>query len=92
MSLLTEIKDYMSYPRYPDILSAVPNADFIEDEIVDHTRWYVVHEAVYARGDEYVMIRYEEPATEEGDYSEGMEPEVFRVEPVETTTVVWSKA
>lgn len=69
-----------------------------EDEIVDHTRWGVIHDAVYLRKtiagyapltftDEYVRVRYTEPATESQDWSDFDAPIIEEVEPVEVTVI-----
>lgn len=82
MSLLSDFQDVLK-----DEPTAGPH-DF-EDEVVSDLhvysgRWTETHRAVFKRGDEYVALDYEVPATE---YQEGSEAEsfVYAVEPYEVT-------
>jgi hypothetical protein len=68
----------------------------LSDEIVDTSRWAVIHEAVYLRktisgrdpltfSDEYVRVTYREPATENQDWGDEGPPDIEEVVPVEVT-------
>lgn len=52
----------------------------IEDEIVETSRWGIVHEAVYQEGDRFWRVTYVEPATEYQDW-DSSETVIYEVEP-----------
>lgn len=101
MSLKEDIvKWFDGTTKWPGDLDAPGEVDcvLIGDEIVDTTRWAVIHEAVYMRktlanrvcdelifSDEYVRVRYKEPATEYQDWGDEGPPEIEEVVPVEVT-------
>lgn len=85
---------------YSDPVDIGVDCVLVEDEITDTTRWGIVHNAVFQRKtiirrnpiefrDEYVMVEYQEPATEEQDWESFGEPTCFPVEPYEVTTTAW---
>lgn len=70
MSLLEDITKAVEEGFAPDeITTALTDVRLVQDEIVDHGRWFVYHEAVFSRWNgnlsvEYVGVQYAEPATE----------------------------
>lgn len=106
MSLKEEIKTFLSHSGNiaPEIADEVPNVTLVEDEIVDTTRWAIIHEAVYVRklvGEinpdltyltEYVQVTYAEPATEYQEWDDLADPNaVVEVEPYEETVIKFKK-
>lgn len=101
MSLKEDIKAWFGdTTKWPGDLAGDLECAFVEDEIVDTSRWAVVHEAVYLRktiesydpltfSDEYVRVTYKEPATESQDWGGEGPPDVEEVVPVEVTTVIF---
>ena len=97
MSLKEDIvKWFDGTTKWPGDLEDEVDCVLLGDEIVDHSRWAVIHEAVYLRktiagrepltfSDEYVRVRYKEPATEYQDWGDEGEPDVEEVVPVEVT-------
>lgn len=97
MSLKQDIIDWFGgTTKWPGDLDEEVGAVLINDEIVDTSRWSVVHEAVYLRktvstnspltfSDEYVRVTYREPATEYQDWGDEGAPDVVEVKPVEVT-------
>lgn len=65
-------------------------AELVSDEYVDSSRWSEHWTAVFRRGDEYVALGYEVPATEMqegGDFYS----EVYEVKPVQVTRWIYEK-
>lgn len=99
MSLKEDIKNWFGgTTKWPGDLDAPGEVDcvLLSDEIIDTSRWAVIHEAVYLRktiaarepltfSDEYVRVRYKEPATEYQDWGDEGEPDIEEVVPVEVT-------
>lgn len=82
--------------KWPGDLTEDVDCVLLDDEIVDTSRWAVIHEAVYLRktiagrepltfSDEYVRVTYKEPATEYQDWGDEGEPDIVEVVPVEVT-------
>jgi hypothetical protein len=68
----------------------VDNVECVSDEFVSERRWTTLHTAVFKRGDEYVALDYESPATEMhegGDFDH----EFYVVRPVEVTVTKYEK-
>lgn len=62
----------------------------VRDEIVDHTRWAVIHEVVFRFERAFYMVTYSDPATEHQEvetWGYGSSVEAARVKPVEVTKV-----
>lgn len=100
MSLKSDIVGFFGGEnKWPGgIESDVDNVTLVSDEIVDHGRWSVIHEAVYLRKEvdtvdpltfrtEYVRVTYQEPATEEQEWDGFNVPDIEEVVPVEYTAV-----
>lgn len=95
MSLKEDINKWFGdATRWPGDLTEEVDCVLLDDAIVDTSRWAVVHEAVYLRktiagrnpltfSDEYVRVRYKEPATEYQDWGDEGPPVVEEVVPVE---------
>ena len=83
--------------HYQEALTDLSDEDVTVVEDSDtgaYSRWSNVNRAVLRRGDEYVAVVYNEPATENQDWSDWSsdEVEVYAVTPVEVTTVEYRKA
>lgn len=98
MSLLEDLTEYGKTMTYPDPIGDGIDCAFVDDYIVDTSRWSIIHEAIYLRKtivnhnplefeDEYVMMVYREPATESQDWGDEGEPELYHVRPVEETVI-----
>lgn len=101
MTLKQDIKDWFDgTTKWPGDLAGDGDDQvdcvLVSDEIIDTSRWAVIHEAVYLRktiagrepltfSDEYVRVRYKEPATEYQDWGDEGEPDIEEVVPVEVT-------
>lgn len=99
MSLKEDIvKWFDGTTKWPGDLEDEVDCVLLDDEIIDTSRWAVIHEAVYLRKtvanrmcdeltftDEYVRVRYKEPATEYQDWGDEGPPEIEEVVPVEVT-------
>lgn len=101
MSLKEDIKNWFGdTTKWPGDLAGDDEGQvdcvLVSDEIIDTSRWAIIHEAVYLRktiagrepltfSDEYVRVRYKEPATEYQDWGDEGEPDVEEVVPVEVT-------
>lgn len=101
MSLLYELKEYCKSADSIDPQCEGVDCVLVEDEIIDNTRWFVVHRAVYHRKtivhrdpiefqDEYVAVEYNEPATEYQEWETGSAV-VYEVVPEEVTTIVFRR-
>lgn len=88
MSLLTDVQEYCDENNFtPD--GAEVNADVVEYEYTEHTRWSIFTRTVFRRGDEYVAVEEETPATE---YQEvDTPPEIYAVRPAEVTVTKYEK-
>jgi hypothetical protein len=101
MTLLQEITDWFAgTTKWPGGLEDdIDNITLVEDKIVDTGRWSVIHDAVYVRKlvhtvepeitylDEYVGVRYREPATEMQDWGDEGPPDIYALEPYEETVI-----
>jgi hypothetical protein len=93
MSLVEDISTVLEngFSVY-DITGALPDVRLVEDEIVDTSRWYIHHEAIYMRSEpkSYACVSYSEPATEYQDATD--EPvAIYKVEPYEITVTKYRK-
>lgn len=105
MTLLEDITQWFGgTTKWPGSLdNEVPNCTLVEDEIVDTGRWSIIHDAVYVRKlvhtvepeitylDEYVNVRYKEPATESQDWGDEGAPDIWPVEAYEETVTKFRK-
>lgn len=91
MSLVEDIKLALSRGfDVSEIGVALPYAKCVEDEIVDTTRWFIIHEAVWADDSHYAIVSYSEPATEYQDADD--EPvDVYAAEPYTETVIKYRK-
>lgn len=93
MSLLSECQalegGYNGLNSY-HVEEEIENVEKLEDEMTGDSRWSIFHRAVFKRGDEYVALDYETPATE---YQEGgdFSHEFYVVEPYEVTVTKFRK-
>lgn len=93
MSLLDECQalkgGYNGVSSYT-VEDEIENIEKVEDEFTGDSRWSTFHRAVFKRGDEYVALDYERPATE---YQEGgdFHHEFYLVEPYEVTVTKYRK-
>lgn len=88
MSLFEQMSDYADdYGN--DVIWKFRDLE-VHSEITDHTRWSVVHFAVFKRDDEFVGVEYETAATEYQDDEEFF-PEVFAVTPEEKVITVYRR-
>lgn len=62
----------------------------VEDEIVDTSRWGIVHQAVYRENYRYWMVTYEEPATEMQDW-DSYGTTIYEVESYAVTVTKYRK-
>lgn len=97
MSLKSDIEDWFDgTTKWPGDLHYDVDCVLLSDEIVDTGRWSVTHDAVYHRktlvgrepltfSDEYVRVRYKEPATEMQGWGDEGPPDIVEVEPVEVS-------
>lgn len=104
MSLLEDLTEYGKTMRYPDPQGDGVDCVCVSDEIVDTSRWAVIHHAVYQRKnhsvddsgkvtltDEFVQMVYREPATESQDWGDEGPPSLYEVEPVEVTVTQYRR-
>lgn len=93
MSLLSELNalegGYNGVNAYT-VEDEVENVEKVSDEHTYSGRWSEHWTAVFKRGDEYVALDYEQPATE---YQEGgdFHHECYVVEPYEVTVTKYRK-
>lgn len=93
MSLLSDIKSYLANENDTadnDEIRAFFDAEEVSNEFQDSGRWTEHWISVFRRGDEYVALSYEVPATEYQEDSEG-ESEAYEVEPVEVVVIKYVK-
>ena len=68
-------------------------AEIIKDEVIEHTRWSVVHELIFKKDDKFYVSHYSIGATENQDESayeyDDAEIECTEVFPVEKTVIVY---
>lgn len=90
MSLLEDIKAYFGDKgKWPgSITGEIKGTVLVEDEIVDTSRWSIIHTAVYKRDEEYVGVDYHEPATESQNWEDWGAPDVYPVHPEVITVTV----
>lgn len=72
------------------VLDEGVDAEVVDEEYLDSGRWSEHHRAVFKRGNEYVAMEYEVPATEMqegGDF----DYEFYVVEPYEVTVTKYRK-
>lgn len=92
MSLLDDFKTLLNDKNEgatPDDVD-IDDAFLVSDEYIESRRWYESWVAVFQRGDEYVALQYQVPATEMqegGDFYS----EVYTVRPVEVTVTKYEK-
>lgn len=103
MSLKEEIVAWFGgTTKWPGDLHDEVDCVLVDDEIVDTSRWAVIHQAIYQRktivgrdpltfSDEYVRVTYREPATEYQDWGDEGEPDVEEVVPKEVTVIEFVK-
>lgn len=94
MSLLDELNNLLeeeggSLNAY-EVSEYISDVEKVDDEYLGSGRWTEHHRAVFKRGEEYVALDYELPATEMQEGSEG-ESEVYAVEPYEVTVTKYRK-
>jgi hypothetical protein len=65
------------------VLDEIEDAELVKDEVVGTTRWAYQNEAILKRGDEYVAMEYDSPATEYQD--DDYDYSFYAVEPYERT-------
>lgn len=66
--------------------------EVLEDEIMDHTRWSVVHSLIVRIGDKFYQTSYSRGATESQDerpFEYDDEVEFVQVEQIEKVIKVW---
>ena len=93
MSLLEDFRNVLAEDEgltAYDVKFHIEDAEAVADDYVDSGRWSEHWFAVFKRGDEYVGLSYEVPATE---YQEGGDfySEVCSVRPVEVTVTKYEK-
>lgn len=89
MSLLTDLQEGHEEDALCFLWDGVEDAELVENDIVDTSRWYVHHRAVLKRNDEYVAVDYRLGATELQDNDEEITLSV--VKPVETVVTKYVK-
>lgn len=105
MSLLEEVKAAVetlgNNPGYSiaevvdGMSQTLEETEVVEDKDTGgYSRWSNINRAVLRRGDEYVAVEYNEPATENQDWSDWSadEVEVYAVVPRVVTTEEYVKA
>lgn len=87
---MQKLLDDVPTARTFDVEDYIEDADLVENEHQYSGRWTEHWIAVFRRGDEFVALSYEVPATE---YQEGSESEssVYPVRPVEVTVTRYEK-